>query len=286
MVRLISYLKEQGLSNRDAQRALEHGKIFLGDIPTADGGRDIEPGQVVVRLDAPRLIVGRDPVVVWSDAELAVVYKPAGVLAVAAAGRKRDGNIVSMMAKRFGQAHPVHRLDEETSGLMLVALTPRAQERLKNALEHRWIERRYLAIVRNHFPDDGIHTFDTIMVRNRGDGKRGSEPDPERQREGKRAVTHIRLCQVLPRHASLVEARLESGRTHQVRIHLAEAGYPVLGDGLYGGLGVARASRRLALHAWHLAFEHPESGAPLSFVAPLADDLETLRRRLSHAGRY
>ena len=292
-MRLIDCLKDQGLSNRDIERALTHGKVFLGDVPTADASRDVLPEQVSIRPNAPRVIIGRDPCVVYCDASLAVVSKPSGVLSVAAAGRRRESNIVSMMARRFGAAHPVHRLDAGTSGLMLVALTYEAQARLKDALFHHTIERRYLALVRHHFPSE-MQTFESDFVRNRGDGKRGTrQPHPDDVYDdednvpsgapSKHAVTQVRLCQTLQRDASLIEARLHTGRTHQVRIHLAEAGFPILGDDLYGNAGIARSSRRLALHAWFLAFKHPITGDSHEFIAPLADDLESLRRRLQPA---
>src|SRR5690606_28741090 len=110
----------------------------------------------------------------------------------------------------------------------------------------------------------------------RGDGLRGSgDPaDPE----ARRALTHLERIEILGRKASLVSARLETGRTHQVRIHLAELGHPVLGDHLYGR-GAGPLAPRLALHAHRLALRHPVTGERLSFEAPLADDLERLRRK-------
>jgi 23S rRNA-/tRNA-specific pseudouridylate synthase len=138
-------------------------------------------------------------------------------------------------------------------------------------------------------------TMRSMLVRDRGDGKRGSRDNHEAgaddddgdfdgradAAQGKLAVTHLSLREVLVRDASLVEARLETGRTHQVRIHLAEAGFPVLGDPLYAGPGVRRSSPRLALHAFFLSFVHPITGETHTFDVPLADDLERLRRDLA-----
>jgi RluA family pseudouridine synthase len=276
-MRLIDQLHAQGLSNRDARHALSHGKITLNGVPTADAARDISGYTLGYNPAGRRVIVGRDPVILWHDQHLAVIYKPAGVLAVDAPGRRKETNIVGWASKIFGAAHPVHRLDEETSGLMLVALSEQGQFRLKADLERHAITRRYLAICRHPFPAEP-QTFASNLVRNRGDGKRGSRAgDPA----GKHAITHVRLVESLSRDASLVEAQLETGRTHQVRIHLSEAGFPILGDWLYGSQATDRASRRLALHAWLLAFEHPFDATPMQFQAPLADDLEQLRRRLN-----
>lgn len=284
MLRLIDHLYAQGLSKRQARHALAAGKITLDGVPTADAVRDVSGHAVAYRPASRRVVVGRDPVVLWHDAEVAVVHKPAGMLAVDAPGRRKETNIVGWTRRIFGAAWPVHRLDEATSGLMLVALTSEVQLHLKDALARHAVTRRYLALVRHVF-DAGAQTFDSILVRNRGDGKRGTRPG---DRSGKRAITHVRLLQPLARDASLVEAQLATGRTHQVRIHLAEAGFPILGDTLYAAQATARASRRLALHAWFLAFAHPRTGAMLQFAAPLADDLERLRRALSvpHVARW
>ena len=119
-----------------------------------------------------------------------------------------------------------------------------------------------------------------MLVRNRGDGKRGTgEGD-----DAKRAVTHFKVIQAL-RGATLVEATLETGRTHQVRIHLAEAGHPVLGDKLYGNQGSARRLGRVALHAAVLGFDHPSTQLKMRFDVPLADDMEKLRRELTRPER-
>ncbi len=234
----------------------------------------------------PRIVVGRDAAILWFDATMAVVWKPAHMLAVPAAGRQDTNNVLRFVGQRFGTALAVHRLDEETSGLMMIARTEKAQEALKARLEAHEVERAYLALVKGVFPTGDAKEFRTTIVRDRGDGKRGSIGtfDPETRRrygdqEGKLAVTWIRALERAGKH-TLVEARLETGRTHQVRIHLAECGHPVLGDPIYADRGIERMSPRLALHAARLAFVHPFTGVKHAFEAPLADDLEMLRRRL------
>ena len=268
-MRLIDHLKALGWSNRAAREAMQSGKVLWRGIPTADAAREIDPAEVQVEPNAPRIVVGRDPFIRFRDAHLVVVWKPAGLLSVPAPGR-RESHVLEFVGKRFGKAFAVHRLDEDTSGLILVALDERTQSALKDQFERHGVDRRYLAICAGAVPRE--LRVESTLVRDRGDGLRGSGAG------GKPAITHFFLRERLS-GSSLVEARLETGRTHQVRIHLSERGHPILGDPLYGGPGVARRAPRLALHAFFLQFEHP-SGGKHTFEVPLADDIEALRRNL------
>lgn len=278
-MKLHAHLKQLTLNNRTIRTYLETGKVCIDGMATADGGREVDDLRVSVDASARRCVPGRDPAILHRDEDLAVIYKPSGWLSTPALGR-RDDNIVNWVRRHTGEAHAVHRLDEATSGLMMVALHVEAQQHIKQQLAAREISRRYLALVRHNFPLHQV-TYDSVLVRNRGDGKRGLARDAEDAAEGKRAVTHVVCRQRLLRDASLVEASLETGRTHQIRIHLAAAGFPVLGDKLYGSRGIASACTRLALHAWSLAFAHPRTGLAMRFSLPLADDLERRRRALS-----
>lgn len=312
-MRLIDHLKSLGLGNHPAREALSSGKVLLRGCPVADPGREVDPAEIVVDPNAPRVTMGRDPLVLHRDAHLLVVLKPSGMLSVPAPGREREPNLLSVLGRRFGSLWPVHRLDEETSGLMLVAARQDAQAALKDAFEAHAVERRYLAIARGMLARGG--RVESLLVRDRGDGLRGSwpgsliwgggaQPRPAGPSHGgvprnaprargreeapgrapadsKRAVTHVAPLEALP-GATLVEAQLATGRTHQVRIHLCELGHPVWGDGLYGPERARRDRRggRLALHAWQLAFTHPVTGKAHRFEAPLADDLEARLREL------
>jgi 23S rRNA pseudouridine1911/1915/1917 synthase len=275
-VRLLDHLRRKGLQGRALRKALETGKVRVHDVPTADGGRWVDPKSVRIWAQAPRLVVGRDPALIFKDSHLAVVWKPANWLSVAAPRRGQENNLVSWAARLLGRALPVHRLDEGTSGLMLVARTPQAQVATKGLFARHEIDRRYLALVNGTFQSEPL-VHRSALVRDRGDGRRGSGQGPD----AKSAETHFSLKMVLVQRASLVEAVLQTGRTHQVRIHLAELGHAVLGDALYARKGVARRCRRLALHAAVLGFRHPMTGKKLRFEAPLADDLERLRRHLA-----
>jgi 23S rRNA pseudouridine1911/1915/1917 synthase len=279
-MRLSHHLKALGLSAAEAKKAMSTGKVFLDGIPTSDGGREVDEERVELRPNARRLVPGRDLVMVHRDKDLVIVWKPAGMLSVAA--RKEGGhkNVVGLVRKLTGSGLAVHRLDEPTSGLMMVAQNRNAQDALKAQLEVHSVERRYIAIAAGR-PKRERWTAESHLVRNRGDGRRGScrgEP-PE---EARHAITHLERLALAGPRACLFAARLETGRTHQVRIHLSEARHPILGDPLYAPAGVTRAAPRLALHAATLGLEHPRTGVSMCFEAPLADDLEQLRRQLLH----
>ena len=283
MPRLDQHLRSLGLSAGAAREALRSGKVLLRGVPTSDGGRDVDPAEVQHRPDARRLTPGRDVVFLHRDEHLVVCWKPAGLLSVPAPRADGHRSVLGLVKTVCGSAFPVHRLDEETSGLLMVARTERAQLALKDLLERHEIERGYLALVKGRFPlaEQRLHSF---LVRDRGDGLRGSaEGHPPR--DAREATTRARAIEHLHQDASLVEARLETGRTHQVRIHLSERGHPVLGDPLYAPSSVARRAPRLALHAAILGLRHPITGQQLRWEAPLADDLEVLRRSLARPGQ-
>jgi RluA family pseudouridine synthase len=271
---LLQFLRNKGHSNSTAKKMLKSGKVRINGVPTADGGRIVNPSDVALLHNSPRMIVGRDPVILHRDSGFVVVWKPGDYLSVPARNRKKEYSVITFVHRILGQGLAVHRLDEGTSGLMLVATEEATQKKLKDCLEQRLIHRHYLAIANNEIKKE--FTVDNILVRNRGDGLRGSSED-DSGKDARTAKTHFRPVEKLHR-ATLVEATLETGRTHQIRIHLAESGHPVLGDPLYSPNRIRKLSPRLALHAWKLRFPHPYTGKEMEFMAPLADDLERLRR--------
>jgi len=273
MPRLDRILRDRGLSASQARDALRWGKVFLDGIPTSLGGREIRrPERVEHRPEATRLQPGRDVAFVHVDEHLAVVWKPAGLLAVPAPRRDGHQSVLGEVGRKLGRVLPVHRLDEPTSGLMMVARTAPAQLALKDLLEAHDVERRYLALVKGRLPEDEMRV-ETIFIRDRGDGLRGSAHQGTDPLDGRRAVTNLVHLDTFERGVTLVGATLETGRTHQVRIHLAELGCPVLGDPLYAKRHITGMAPRLALHAAALGFTHPMTGDELRFRAPLADDL-------------
>jgi len=215
--------------------------------------------------------------VVSLSQDLVVIHKPSGLLSVPA--RKSGGHVsaVGVVRRVLGSALPVHRLDEQTSGLMLVALNQKAQIHLKAQLEEHSVQRRYVAFVQGK-PRREEWRCQSVFIRNRGDGLRGSRPIGSEE-SGKEAVTHFSVQQQIG-FIAVVQARLETGRTHQVRIHLAEGRHPILGDPLYARGRPRHGASRLCLHAAELEFEHPTTKEQMSFNAPLADDMAQLRRAL------
>lgn len=250
-----------------------------------------EPGEVREPAGA-----GLDPeCVVYADEAVVVVNKPAGLTTVRSA---EDAAEFGARAKRFlpktladllpaalgAPNRPViavHRLDRDTSGLVAFARTRAAAEGLLKQFRKHATERRYLALTRG---TPGAKRIESVLVRDRGDGRRGSTTDFLAE-GGRRAITHVGVREVLGPFA-LVECRLETGRTHQVRVHLGEAGAPLCGETVYDrpaggapgpdGSGAARPM----LHAARLGFAHPESGEPLAFEVPPPADFADLLARL------
>ena len=172
--------------------------------------------------------------------------------------------------------YPVHRLDRDTSGLMLFARTRPAEQKLIHMFAHHEVQRAYVAVVLGQIEQP--RTIESWLVRNRGDGIRGSSVAGEAAEGALRAVTHIRPMQQLAGY-TVVECRLETGRTHQIRIHLSEAGHPLCGEKTYTHAAGqpphadASGAPRQALHAAELALYHPLTNQPLRFRMPLPADL-------------
>lgn len=230
--------------------------------------------------------------IVFEDDHLLVVDKPAGMVVHPAAGNF-DGTLVNALlhhcAGRLsgigGVARPgiVHRIDKDTSGLLVVAKTDRAHEGLAKQFAAHSIERRYLAVVAGRpMPLSGL--VDAPLARSAANRKKVAIVADGR---GKRAVTHYRTLEPL-RAAALVECRLETGRTHQVRVHMASLGHPLLGDPVYGRTRPEHRDvlksldfHRQALHAAALGFVHPVSKENLSFESPLPSDIQELKAALT-----
>lgn len=223
------------------------------------------------------------------DEHLFVVAKPAGLVVHPGAGHHGDTLVDAMLAADLplapgtGPERPgiVHRLDRDTSGLLVVASTEVARDGLIDQLRARTVERRYLALVRGELPST-VGAVDAPIGRHPTDRQRFACVEG-----GRPARTHWEVLDVtVDRRISLVECRLETGRTHQIRVHLQAVGHPVLGDDRYGDtvtladdLGIPR----LALHAATLGFDHPVTGTPVRCVEPLAADLAGPARDLALA---
>ena len=211
-----------------------------------------------------------EPRIAHSDAWLAVIDKPAGLVVHAAPGH-RGPTLVDALGDLLRGGPPgrpgiVHRLDKDTSGLMIVARSNEAHRRLSAQIKARELSRCYLALIEGH-PRSRTGTIDAPLGRD--------YRAPERRAVGGRAPrearTHFRVLELLPRDA-LLEVRPETGRTHQVRVHLAAIGHPIVGDPRYGHPG-RHGLRRQFLHSADLAFRHPFTDRRVEFTSPLPEDL-------------
>jgi 23S rRNA pseudouridine1911/1915/1917 synthase len=240
-------------------RAGEQGRIELRPTPQSQSFLP-EP------MDVP---------VVHEDDHVLVVDKPAGWVVHPAPGHWRGTLLNGLLARdpraaQLPRAGIVHRLDKDTSGLMVVARSREAMEALVRAIAARAVSRQYLAIAHRAWQGADERCVDAAIGRDPRNRLRMAVVDMQRH-AGKPARTDFR-CLDSAEAGCLVHARLHTGRTHQIRVHLASIGHPLLADPLYGGAPDA-ALRRQALHAWRLAFDHPVTGAPMAFHSPLPDDL-------------
>lgn len=223
--------------------------------------------------------------IVFEDEDLLVLNKPAGLVVHPAVGNP-DGTLLNGLLHyapalaQMPRAGIVHRLDKDTSGIMVVAKTLRAQTSLVDQLQTRSLSRQYQCVVHGAMTAGG--TVDAPIGRHPVDRKRMAVVG-----SGREAVTHYRVADRYRVH-SLVSVSLETGRTHQIRVHMAHINYPVVGDPVYGGrlrtppdcseefIAIFRQFRRQALHAFRLGLIHPATGEEVSWEVPLAEDMQTL----------
>ena len=271
---------------------IDDGAVRVNDAPARKSYRPRAGDTIEVVLPTAPVVdlIPEDlPIsVVYRDDDIVVVDKPAGMVVHPAPGHG-TGTLVNALLARVGTLSSiglpnrpgiVHRLDRDTSGLLVVALTDEAHRHLATALANRTVGRRYLAAVWGRFSEDDV-TIDKPIGRHPRDRKRMDVVEGGRQ-----AITHVRHLERWPA-ADLLAIRLETGRTHQIRVHMADSGHPVVGDPVYGpgwergmsgAAGVwatefARRAGRLFLHAARLSFRHPISGESLNFTSPLPEPL-------------
>ncbi len=274
------------------QRLIKAGSFTLNGKLVRLPSTMVKPGDRVEALIPEREPTDAAPVaqdieldVVYEDAQIAVVDKPAGIAVHAGAGRQ-DGTLVNALLARYPEMSTlepkerpgiVHRLDMDTSGLMVVARTPFAASRLIADIKARQVERRYIALVLGQLPR-GAGLIDRPIGRHPTRRTRQSviEGDkPARTRFASRGN-----YKVGDNYVSLVELKLETGRTHQIRVHLQAIGYPIIGDPTYGVSLPALPLDRQFLHAYRLEFEHPETRKRLAFESSLPGDLRRIMARV------
>jgi len=282
---------ETGWSRAEVQAVAAEGGILVDGHPVAKSVR-LTAGQhvsVVRRPEASAPLEAEDvPVALrYADDALFVVSKPAGLVVHPGAGHAHGTLVHGLLAIDPAIAtvgdpdRPgiVHRLDRDTSGLMVVARTPEAYDALVGALARRDVVREYVALVWGH-PENARGVIDAPIGRSTSRRTRMAV-----RREGKDARTayEVREWFVRPDVARL-DCRLETGRTHQIRIHLAAIGHPVVGDGTYGGNRPGIVLDRPFLHAAGLELDHPVTGEHLRFEEPLPPELESVLEGLRHPG--
>jgi 23S rRNA pseudouridine1911/1915/1917 synthase len=273
--RLDRFLSESLGSRAQAQAAIDAGRVHVDGRArpkrhqVSAGERiTVAPGEAAAEPAAAPAVPFR---IAYEDDHLLVIDKPAGLVVHPARGH-RTGTLAQALAGRAAggedarRAGIVHRLDRDTSGLLVVARSDEVHRRLKALLAARRLRREYLALVDGR-PPARTGTIDAPIGRDRRDRVLMSI-DTDEPRE---ARTHFEIERILPQ-ASLLRVRLETGRTHQIRVHLAAIGHPVSGDPQYGTAGEYGLERQF-LHADRLAFEHPVTGAPVDVRSPLPDDL-------------
>ncbi|MDD2758695.1 MAG: 23S rRNA pseudouridine(1911/1915/1917) synthase RluD [Methylomonas sp.] len=259
-------------------------------------GREKLDGGEEIRLDAEAeqvLECSAEAIpldIVYEDDALLIVNKPAGLVVHPAVGNW-NGTLVNALLHHapsldtLPRAGIVHRIDKDTSGLLMVAKTLQAHNSLVEQLQERAINREYLALVKGWMTAGG--TVDEPIGRHPVDRKRNAV-----RRDGKEAVTHYRLEQRFKRH-TLIRVKLETGRTHQIRVHMAHINYPLVGDPIYGGrfqmpadcnpalADALRNFKRQALHAAKLGLDHPETGEYMEWEQAMPDDMRNLIRLLA-----
>ena len=323
-LRLDRFLSEalEGLSRSRAKALIKAGAASCDGVPLEDPRASVEAGREYA-LDMP------DPVpatpqpeaialdILHEDADLIVINKPAG-MAVHPAPGSWSGTLVNALLHHCegelpgigGVERPgiVHRIDKDTTGVMVVAKSEAAHAGLSALFAAHTIDRAYLALTRGA-PRPLMGTVDAPVARASGDRKKMAVVREREGREGRHAITHYRTLAQYGRldrdsglpAAALIECRLETGRTHQIRVHMAHIGAPLIGDPVYArhrgiksfGSGeafveattAARRFPRQALHAARLGFDHPVTGQTLAFEAPLPADMDALKSALAQMPR-
>ena len=282
-------LKSLGaMSWGDARKLIVRGKIKVAGAVVLDGERPLRAGEVIeIDRHARRPTTGaafdRERIV-YVDPHLVVVDKPPGISTVPYDPKERgtlDQLVAASLPKARGKGPPptlgvVQRLDKDTTGLIVFARTFSAKKALASQLRAHTMHRRYFAIAHGKVEKATIRSH---LAKNRGDGLRGTSRFRD---EGQLSVTHVEPVRTFE-NATLVACRLETGRTHQIRIHLSEAGHPIVGERVYvrNYGGTLLPAPRPMLHAAELGFVHPVRGAPMKFEAPLPPDFEWVLEGLS-----
>lgn len=273
-------------SRNRLQGWIREGRVSVEGDPEDNVKRTMHGGESIDVFAAPaQEVVAQSPEdiplnVLYEDGDILVIDKPAGLVVHPGSGNW-SGTLLNALlhrlplARSLPRAGIVHRLDKDTSGLLVVACNEVAQTDLVRQLQARTVKRQYLALVRGNVRGD--FSVDAPIGRHPTQRIRMAVVTGARE-----ARTHFKVRERFA-HTTLLECALETGRTHQIRVHAAHKGHPLVGDTLYGGGRGLPSFHRQALHAWRLGLIHPRSGEALAWESPLADDFAALLADLRHA---
>jgi 23S rRNA pseudouridine1911/1915/1917 synthase len=289
------------LSWTRVREAIGSGQVRIDGALARDPAHLVDEGaRITFDPSAPRLAHARlDLPALYEDESILVIDKPAGLLTIASSAHarhhedtvlRRVSEYATRLHGRRAYAGVLHRLDRETSGALALALSREAHVRGRTIFSEHGFDRRYLALVHG-MPEPHEGTIDAAVSNRYVSGRRHLVA---RDSEGRPAVTHYRVCEAFD-GVTLVELRLETGRQHQIRLHMERLGHPLVGERVYAGSSESNRSRgsgrgapqnvrlkvaRQMLHAWRLAFSHPLTGELIRVEAPLPDDFERTLRGL------
>jgi 23S rRNA pseudouridine1911/1915/1917 synthase len=275
------------LSWTKIRSAIERGQVTVDDAIERDAGRPVSPERhVEYDPDRKALRSARlDLVRLYEDEEILVIDKPPGLLSVPTdpAAKDTEDTVLARartyahhLHGRRGYAGMLHRLDRDTSGALAIALTREAHRRGRELFAEHRFERWYLALVHD-VPARREGTVDAAISNAYVSGRRRVVRG---EGEGRYAITHYRVREAY-RHASLLELELETGRQHQIRLHLQRLGHPLLGERVYSDATTRPRAPRQMLHAWRLRFPHPITGRTIAAEAPIPADMRNLCRTLN-----
>jgi 23S rRNA pseudouridine1911/1915/1917 synthase len=248
-------------SSKETLRAwIREGRVQVEGVIIKKGNHPVTVGQSITVGSKPLFIKGGIQVL-YEDRNLVVIEKPEGLLSVSAAFEKEE-TAYAFLKDRYRKVYPVHRLDQDASGVMIFTLSEEARDAMKKIFEAHEITRIYYALVQGNLEGEG--TWKSYQYE---DGRYyvHTTPDPTK---GKLAITHYRVIKASI-HWTLLELKLETGRKNQIRVHCQEAGHSIVGDKKYGA--TSNFMHRLGLHAAFLSFVHPLTGKQLSFKSPVPE---------------
>lgn len=244
-------------SRRTHENWIRGGRVFLDDAPQLKANAPVKKGQTLLleKKEVTQKVLGIP--ILYQDRWIIVIDKPRGLLSVPAEKEQANAFHLLKIGMKISSLFPVHRLDQDSSGVLLFTRSPVAEERFNHMFEHHELEREYIAIVEGRIPQSG--TWESHLRE-----KENYDVEVVAPPLGKKAITHYEVIRYSKKF-SYLRCRLETGRKHQIRVQAAHAGYPLLGDKRYGSL--INPFKRLCLHAYSLSFIHPFTGKRMVFTA-------------------